>query len=209
MSVSMNTRADKRSRSRKTKAILAGGLVLGVGAAITLAAWNDSEFVTGTFNAGHFNVQGSANGTDFADHASGSPATLSFSTGFDKISPNQTVAAPYVLHLDKDTVNDATVAVATAVSSGTAASQLTYGIVEVASVAACTPAAVGVATIVPAGTALNSVAGASTFVLTKPATPGTVPGSDNFLCLQVTSTGALVQGTSAVGTWEFRATSMP
>ncbi|MHA7306634.1 SipW-dependent-type signal peptide-containing protein [Arthrobacter sp. TMN-49] len=208
MSVSISTPANKGSRNRKVKAILAGGLVLGVGAAITLAAWNDSEFVTGIFTAGHFNVQGSANGTDFADHASGSPATLSFSTGFDKISPSVTVAAPYVLHLDQDTVNDATVSVASAVSSGTAASQLTYGIVAVASVAGCTPSAVGTSTIVPAGTALNSVAGASTFSLTKPGTPGTVPGSDIFLCLQVTSTAALVQGTSAVGTWEFRAVSL-
>ena len=40
------------------RAILAGGLVLGVGAAVTLAAWNDSEFVTGTFTAGTFNLRG-------------------------------------------------------------------------------------------------------------------------------------------------------
>ncbi|UYY81987.1 SipW-dependent-type signal peptide-containing protein [Arthrobacter sp. YA7-1] len=203
----MSALSNKGSRSRKARAILAGGIVLGVGAAVTLAAWNDSEFVTGTFNAGHFSVQGSTDGTAFSDHVSGSPATLSFSTGFDKLSPSTTVAAPYVLHLDKDTVYDATVSVNSAASSGTAASQLTYGIVEVASVADCTPSAVGVSTIVPAGTALNSVDGATPFGLTKPVTPGTSPGSDQFLCLQVTAGAGLVQGSSAVGTWEFRATS--
>ena len=43
--------AKRRSRSRMIRAILAGGLVLGVGTAVTLAAWNDSEFVTETFTA--------------------------------------------------------------------------------------------------------------------------------------------------------------
>ncbi|WP_427996674.1 SipW-dependent-type signal peptide-containing protein, partial [Xanthomonas hortorum] len=31
---------------RKIYAVLAGGLVVGVGSALTLAAWNDSEFAT-------------------------------------------------------------------------------------------------------------------------------------------------------------------
>jgi len=53
---------------RKVRAVLAGGLVLGVGAAVTLAAWNDSEFATGTFTAGTFNLEGSTDGTTFTDH---------------------------------------------------------------------------------------------------------------------------------------------
>ncbi|MDJ0319964.1 SipW-dependent-type signal peptide-containing protein [Pseudarthrobacter sp. PS3-L1] len=210
MSVSISTSANKRSRNRKAKAILAGGLVLGIGASIVLAAWNDSEFVTGTFSAGHFAVQGSTDGTAFADHAAAADAaTLTFSTGFDKMSPSQTVAAPYALHLDKDTVNDATVSVATASGTGTASSLLTYGIIAVDSVAACTSTATGTATIVPTGTALTAVAGAAPFGLTKPITPGTIPGANAFLCLQVTSSALLVQGTSAVVTWEFRAESLP
>ena len=66
--------AKRRRRSRMIRAILAGGLVLGVGAAVTLAAWNDSEFVTGTFTAGTFNMQGSTtDGTTFTDHPVGTP----------------------------------------------------------------------------------------------------------------------------------------
>ena len=208
MTSSAIAQTNHRSKSRKVKAILAGGLVLGLGAAITLAVWNDSEFVTGTFGAGHFNVQGSADGTTFADHTPiGSAATLSFSTGFNNLSPSQTVASPYVLHLDKDTTTGATVSVNSATSSGTAAGDLTYKIVEVASVLGCTPAATGTTTIVPAGTALSSVASAVPFTLTKSATLGTAPGADVFLCIQVTPSTTLVQDTTAVGTWEFLATS--
>jgi predicted ribosomally synthesized peptide with SipW-like signal peptide len=212
MTETTTEQVDTRARNRKIKAILAGGLVLGIGAAITLAAWNDSEFATGTFTAGHFDVKGSTDGVTFGDHASaapGVPAALSFSTGFDNLSKSQTVSAPFVLHLDKDTNYDATVTVNSATSSGTAAAQLTYGIVTVASVVGCTPGATGTGTVVPAGTALNSVAGASSFSLVRSAALGTDPGADVFLCLQVTSSALLGQGTSAVGTWEFLATSTP
>lgn len=37
----------KRSRKQKAFAVLAAGLVLGVGATVTLAVWNDSEWVVG------------------------------------------------------------------------------------------------------------------------------------------------------------------
>lgn len=195
-------------RSRKVRAILAGGLVLGVGVAITLGAWNDSEFAQGTFGAGHFNLQGSTDGITFGDHASGSPASLAFSLGFATLSPNDTVAAPFVLHLDNLTTNDAVVSMASATSSGTAATELTYGIVQVASVAACTPTATGTE-IVPPGTALNSVTGATTFSLTQSVNLGTDPGADAFLCIQVTASPTIVQDTAAVGTWEFLATSTP
>ena len=52
------TDGTRRRDSRRVKAVLAGGMVLGIGAAITLAAWNDSEFATGTFSAGHFGIEG-------------------------------------------------------------------------------------------------------------------------------------------------------
>ena len=205
MTSSAIAQTNHRSKSRKVKAILAGGLVLGLGAATTLAVWNDSEFVTGAFRAGHFNVQGSADGTTFADHTtSEAAATLSFSTGFNNLSPSQTVASPYVLHLDKDTTTGATVLVNTAESSG--AEELTYKIVKVAAFGDCTPTAPGTSTIVAAGHALDSSDGAVPFTLTKSAN-GTDPGADVFLCIQVTSSTTLGQGTSATGTWEFLATS--
>ncbi|MDR2320511.1 MAG: SipW-dependent-type signal peptide-containing protein, partial [Microbacterium sp.] len=43
---------------RRIRAVLAGGLVLGVGATVTLASWNDGEYATGTSTAGTFDVVG-------------------------------------------------------------------------------------------------------------------------------------------------------
>lgn len=197
----------QKDKNRKIRAILAGGLVLGVGAAVTLAAWNDSEFAQGVFGAGHFNIQGSTDGTTFSDHASvGAAAPLGFSAGFDNLSPADTAAAPFVLHVDAATTNDATVSVDAASATGTAAAELTYGIVQVDSVAACTPTATGTQTIVPSGTAMDSVAGASTFTLAKSTVDG-APGADVFLCVQVTAGPTIAQDTTANGTWAFLGSS--
>jgi len=190
---------------RRTKALLAGGLVLGVGAAITLAAWNDSEFASGIFNAGSFDMVGSTDGAAFASHPDGAPAALVFSTGFDNLSPDTTVAAPFVLHLTPTTTFDADVLLESAVGTGTAEANITYGIEQVANLAACTPTATGT-TIVAAGTALDSAVGADEFELLQ-SVDGTAPGADVFLCFQVTAGAGLAQGTGAVGTWEFVATS--
>ena len=210
MTLTEITPAADRSKSRKFKAILAGGLVLGLGAAVTLAAWNDSEFVIGNFGSGHFDIEGSTDGITFGDHASGSPATLGFTTGYDNLSPEETVAAPYVLHLDKDSEYTASVTVATPEATGdaNALANLKYGIIKVNSVAGCTPTAIGTE-VVPAGTAIGTVDGATAFTLATSATPGTDPGADTFLCIQVSSTALLQQEKSAVATWEFRATSAP
>lgn len=208
MSENHRSHSARRSRTQRFKALLAGGLVLGLGAAITLAAWNDSEFATGTFTAGHFDIEGSVDGSTFADNTPvGSAAALVFSTGFDKLSASETVAAPFVVHLDKDTVYDASVAVASATGNGAAETHLTYEIVTVASVVGCTPSAAGTAEVVPAGTAMDSVTGASPFALTKSTNLGVDPGADVFLCIQVTADASLAQGSSATGTWEFVATS--
>jgi predicted ribosomally synthesized peptide with SipW-like signal peptide len=39
------------------RAALAGGLVLGLGAGLTVASWSDAEYVTGTFTASAFDLQ--------------------------------------------------------------------------------------------------------------------------------------------------------
>lgn len=58
----------------KARALLAGGLVLGVGAAVTLAAWTDNEWVRGVFGTGTFGIEGSTDGSAFSDNpTSGDP----------------------------------------------------------------------------------------------------------------------------------------
>jgi len=95
----VSTSGSKIKRQR-VMAILTGGLVLGVGAAVTLAAWNDSEFATGDFAAGTFQFQGSTDGTTWADHAvEGDAASLTFAMNPDKLSPDDVVYAPFALQL--------------------------------------------------------------------------------------------------------------
>lgn len=61
---------------RRVPALLAGALVLGIGATATAAAWNDQERAAGSFRAGVFATQ--SQGTDglWAPHPAGSPASL-------------------------------------------------------------------------------------------------------------------------------------
>lgn len=196
----------KTTRSRKFKAILAGGIVLGVGAAVTLAAWTDDEWAEGIFGAGSFNVEGSTDGTNFDDHTSSDGAAeLTFSLdGGDNLSPDATTAAPFVLRLDSATTYDATVELVEAAGSGDNADALTYGIVQVGSAAACTADATGTQ-IVPAGTALDSTTGAAEFDLTAGAED--VAGDPVTLCFQVTADNSLTQGEDATAQWQFTATS--
>lgn len=194
------------TRSRKFKAILAGGIVLGVGAAVTLAAWTDNEWAEGTFGAGSFNVQGSTDGTDFTDHeSSDGAASLSFDLeGGDNLSPGDTVAAPFVLRLDGETSYDASVVLENAAGGGDNPAALTYGIVTVADAAACSASATGTS-IVPTGTALGSTAGAQGFDLTAGA--DATEGAPVTLCFTVTADDTLTQGQSTNAQWQFTATS--
>lgn len=83
-------------KSRKARAILAGGVVLGVGATMTLAAWSDSEWATGTFGTGGFTFQGSTDGTAFSEHATpATAATLSFTLDASDLTPGASVEATY------------------------------------------------------------------------------------------------------------------
>jgi predicted ribosomally synthesized peptide with SipW-like signal peptide len=55
-----------RRASIRVRAALAGGLVFGLAAGLTVASWTDAEFVTNTFTAGTINVQTSANGSAYS-----------------------------------------------------------------------------------------------------------------------------------------------
>ncbi|WP_152348667.1 SipW-dependent-type signal peptide-containing protein [Brevibacterium sp. CFH 10365] len=193
------------TRSRKFKAILAGGIVLGVGAAVTLAAWTDDEWAEGVFGAGSFNVQGSTDGTEFTDHeSSDGAAALDFQVGADNLSPGDTAAAPFVLRLDGPTSYDANVELASAVGSGANADALSYEIVQVDAAGDCSATATGTS-VVPAGTALDSTAGATDFTLTAGADDGV--GTPVALCFKVTADDTLTQGDPATAQWQFTATS--
>jgi predicted ribosomally synthesized peptide with SipW-like signal peptide len=201
--------AKKRRRSRMVRAILAGGLVLGVGAAVTLAAWNDSEFVTGTFTAGSFNMQGSTtDGTTFIDHPVGSPGALTFTVAPTLMSPGDTVYAPFALRLAANTTNNANVVITAPNTTTGVVTNLTYEVVRTTAFtcAAGTVDSTGTS-LITAGTAMTAVAGPNTFVLNH-GTPVTAVGATQFLCFKVTAGAGLTQGQTGSVTWQFTASSI-
>lgn len=98
-------RHDRRRRliRRRIQAVLAGGVVLGVGASATLASWNDSEYATATFTSGRFGIEGSLDGASFGKHNPTvnpnptSAATLSFTPVFAAMYPGAVSYAPFVV----------------------------------------------------------------------------------------------------------------
>lgn len=191
------------SKRGKIRALLAGGLVLGVGAAVVLAAWNDSEFATGTFTAGTFNLQGSTNGTSYADHSASPGATLPFTLNPSNLSPGDTIYAPFAVRLAANTTTGSTVSVNTATATGSVAN-LSYELIQPTSFG-CSSSTTGTG-LVPAGTALDGALSNVTFTLDA-GSPASDPGGAVFLCFKVTAAAGLVQGQTGTATWQFAAAS--
>lgn len=200
--MSQNTTSVRPARSKKVRAVLAGGLVLGVGAAITLANWNDSEFAFGEFSSGDFNLEGSTDGSAYAEHPSTAAAPLSFSVDASNLSPGDSVSAPFAVRLDAGTTYGADLLVQAAGTQGSVAG-LTYRL-TVQSAFGCDPEQAG-DVLVPSGTALGS--GASGQPLTLEAGTGGDAGAPVNVCFTVSAGSALAQGQSGTATWEFAAES--
>lgn len=178
----------KTADRRKVLAVLAGGLVLGVGAAVTLAAWNDSEFGSADFGAGTFVFQGSTDGTTFEDHASeGGAAQLAFETGADNLAPGDVLYEAYALSLAGSTSDATLEAVGPVDAAGTLTDgALTFDVVATTSFG-CDEAA---------------FAGGG-------AVPTTITAdTDVYLCLQVTATPELQQGQTGSVLWQWNAESV-
>jgi predicted ribosomally synthesized peptide with SipW-like signal peptide len=192
------------------RAILAGGLVLGVGAAVTLAAWNDSEFASGTFSAGTFDMQGSTDGTTFAQHASagvGTAAVMSFTVNAATLSPTDVAYGAFAVRLAAGTTNDGNVVLPAPTTTGTV-TNLTYEAVRTTSMTCNSGTIDSTGTsLITAGTAVTAVAGPAAFTLTKGATLA-VPGAIQYICFKVTAGAGLTQGQSGTVTWQFTATSV-
>lgn len=189
----------------KVRAVLAGAVVLGVGGAATLAAWNDSEFATGTFSASTFGIVGSTDGTQFSEHThAGDAATLSFTVPGGGLSPNTTVYALFsVKTTEASTVGGTVALTATSTNSAGLGAYLTYG-VRAISGADCNSASFSGGTqIVATGTSLNTNGTGTTSV--QKAGGNTV----NY-CFAITmsdSTPNSMQGASVSPSWKFVATS--
>lgn len=201
---------ERPARSRKLRAVLAGGIVLGIGAAVTLAAWNDSEFASGLFSSGEFNLQGSIDNAAYTDHeSSDGAAALEFSLPVDNLSPGDVVAAPFWVRLDATTTSPATldlVSLTGTDTTGANTAELGYDVYALAADATCDSTATG--TAVGSGDTLASnpaVAGA-TVPLAAGAAEGD-PGEATQLCFVVTASENLEQGGETTAVWQFTATS--
>ncbi|MFK3678273.1 SipW-dependent-type signal peptide-containing protein [Microbacterium sp. NPDC090218] len=201
-----------KATQRKVLAILAGGLVLGVGTAWTLAAWNDSEFANGTFTAGSFNLQGSTDGSAYADHnTTGTAATLAFTLPaglVGNMSPTSSVYAGFWVRLAAGTTSGANL-VADGTTADPAASSntghLAYSIYQLAPGATCN-AASATGTPIATGATLDVQTGATAVPLTAGGTAA-VPGTAVQLCFKVTADAALTPSLVTNATWKFTATS--
>ncbi|GAA5147673.1 hypothetical protein GCM10025768_08220 [Microbacterium pseudoresistens] len=203
--------SDSNNR-RKVLAVLAGGLVLGVGAAVTLAAWNDSEFATGTFTAGAFNLEGATDGAGgtYSDHnvdEGDSAATLTFTTPLaGNLSPTDVVYAPFWVRLDDTTTSNAALVAASATGTGDNAENISYAVYSIGAAATCDATAVTGGTLVASGTDLTDFTAGSSVALAKGAAVGTA-GAPAQLCFVATAGADLVEGEAATATWKFTATS--
>jgi predicted ribosomally synthesized peptide with SipW-like signal peptide len=211
-------KAARRQRTfTRVRAILAGALVLGVGATMTLASWTDNEFATGSFATSKFDTQSSIDNSAWADSTAAPGAAITFAgTG---MSPD-THRYGYVLIRTKpnSVAGTLTFAAPTVTNGGTDTSPflgaaLQYKAIAI-SAAGCT------ATTFTTGTPTYIVGGASTYsaLSTAGSTGVALPaatasaGSPAGYCFDVylpTGADPLLQGKSVSVTWNVTATSVP
>ena len=207
-------RGRRRLRNRRIKAVLAGGLVFGVGTAATVAAWTDNESASGSFEAGTFSIDLSVNGS--WDNSS----EMTFDAS--GMYPGSTVYAPVFLRTTPDTSLDGELTV-----TSTGAKGAVTGIAGSLKQRAVTES-------IPSdqmadfrdGCTASAFTGSSTYVFgsTSANTPLKNPaegtgkqnlsrgaGSVRAYCFEVTlpvSTPSAAQGTTASSTWSFDAESV-
>ncbi len=100
----------------RVRALLAGALVLGVGATLTLASWTDQEYAQGSFATSTFAIEGAADGT-FGDH-SATPAPLLFTATAAAMSPGSITYSRFVVRTTAATTVAGTVQMSGATVGG-------------------------------------------------------------------------------------------
>ncbi|MDP9907658.1 MULTISPECIES: SipW-dependent-type signal peptide-containing protein [Arthrobacter] len=188
------------------RAILAGGLVLGAGCTLTLAAWNDSEFAAGTFTASSFQIESSVNsgGAWLAHPTSGSAATMAFSAA--GMSPSTVNYAPIWIRTTAGSLSGTLTLQGASNNNAALAAALTYRVVRYSS-GSCDSSQFTAGASYLVGTSASTVplttAGAATAVAANSLSP-------TQMCFEVTmlaSADNSLQGASVTATWEIKGTS--
>jgi predicted ribosomally synthesized peptide with SipW-like signal peptide len=193
------------------RTLLAGGLVLGAGAAVTVAAWTAQDSTVSGFVATRFGTESTVNGGATWSDNSTTPATLSLSTA--ALMPGDATAASFGIHATGGSVSGTESLQTSSGVAGASAPSLQYRVYR-ASSSACsatsTPAAgsdwivgdsagwVALSSTVPANGTPLAAGGAG------------APGAPLWFCFQVrlsTDAPNSVQASSAQATWRFLGTS--
>ncbi|GAA0433304.1 SipW-dependent-type signal peptide-containing protein [Leifsonia naganoensis] len=199
-------------RALRLRAVLASGLVLGVGAAVTLASWTDREFATGSFQTSVFNTQSSVNGGAYADNAVSPGATVTIAGPF---APGVSAYFPVLIQTTANSVAGTAVlngAVLGGTDAATLGAALVYRVVR--TTGTCNAAAfTGTPSFVvgAAATTRALTVGQETGV-TNPlaAATTTAPGAATGFCFEVTLPAGApnsLQGKTTTATWQFVTTS--
>jgi len=208
-SVSTPTSTRRRTIRRRVLAVLSGGLVLGVGAAWTLAAWTDNEYAGGTITSGTFGVEGSTNGSAFSEHASsGAAATLVFTSPASAMYPGAETYTAFWVRTVSSSLGGTVKLSATASSmTGTGLQNvLTYGVKVLASGTTCNAAnyTSGTTVAVADGTALVTTLTSSAVTL---AAAQATPVQFCFKLVMSATADNTTQGKTAIPVWQFAASS--
>lgn len=207
-------RENRQQRSRRVRAVLAGGLVFGVGAAATLASWTDQEVATATITAGTFAIESRTNLGAFED----SPHTpaLTLPLGATGLYPGEKRAA-WIQIQNKGSVpgtvslSGVTVVGADNVSAPTGNSANLQNVLKVG-VAVTTTTNGAVAPSCTTATPTTSVATGATVVPAPVATGALAANRGNIVsfCVVVefpVTAGNNTQGGDVRPTWTFTATT--
>lgn len=196
----------------RVRAVLAGALVLGLGATMTLASWHDQEEATGVFAAGTFDVESATTGDPpgaWVSHPNAPGAVLAFAA--TAMEPGRSFYAWINVRTTATTTVGGTIGLAAISTTGALPAQIEYRAVnEPTASSACDSSAF-------AGTP-SFIAGNSTTYLGTSTVPGTPVtsvlsasgGNTLRYCFEIrimASSPSSAQGATGTITWRLVATS--
>ncbi len=203
----------RRRQLRRIRAILAGGLVFGIGSAATVAAWTDTESASGSFTAGRFAIELSV------DANWSNSREMTFNAG--GMFPGKVVYAPVVVRTSADTTLNGQISVTGEGISGTpnaVAQSLSYKTVTrtfasaaEATAAPCDDSAFAAGSDYVFGSASNSRSLQTAAIGATKQSIQAAADSVQFYCFRVelsANAPSAAQGQTATHTWTFNAESV-
>ncbi|MCZ4521679.1 SipW-dependent-type signal peptide-containing protein [Rhodococcus ruber] len=216
----MSESIQNSNRKRKVRALLAGGLVLGIGAAVTLAAWSDNVFGNAEFASGDepWNLQGNfATGAAVWDEYDVSPGGgLQFAIPLkDNMTPGDVVRAPVGLRLEPGqalgasiTLTGPTIPAPVPPATTTFATALRYTVYSGVTATDCVAGNLGSTTVVAPNSPLGT---GTTAPIVLPSGAPAIAGTPVELCFVVTLPAGTTNAVSGQSTgqlvWDFAGTS--